>query len=329
MVRLKARGLIDMSSRLRFVTFIHYLVYLLVRLLEETLHRIPESAAFALGRFVGRLVFILFPDRREAALENLTIAFGDEQPQSWIQSTARKSFEHIGLLAVEFFLIRRWDQKKMAEKIILEGRLPYELAMMPGNHGILLLNSHFGCFEVSAATTKFLGIRLNLIATGLKNPFLSQYFMSRAGGEEATGIRFFPHKGSVMALISSLHAGEMVACLADQRGDVERGVLVNFFGKPAPANEIFARFAIEGNAVVLPLCTIRRDDGRYQSIFGEHIHLKLTGNEREDLIAVSQQFHNQFEEWLRLKPEQGFWLQRKWRRKRSRRRRRRAANNGK
>lgn len=309
-----------MQMRLRYETFVHYFIFLFVRLLEEVLNLIPDRAGLALGRFLGRVVYVLFPDRRAAAIENLSIAFGSERSREWIYRTARKSFEHVGLLAAEFFLIRRWSEEKMADRIIVEGQLPYNLAMMPGNHGILLLNSHFGCFEVSAATVTFLGIRVNLIATGLKNPFLSQYFSNRAGGESKTGIKFFPHKGSVKELIHRLRGGEMLACLADQRGDTERGVFVDFFGTKAPANEIFAKFAIDGEAVVLPLCTFRRDDGLYQSVFGEQIKLKLTGDERTDLTTISQQFHDKFEEWLRMKPEQGFWLQRKWRRKPSRRR---------
>lgn len=298
--------------------FLDYSVFLLVRTLEEVLNLLHEKAAFSFGRFVGRLIYILVPDRREAAIENLIIAFGREKTPAWIRRTALKSFEHVGQLAVEFMCIRRWPEKKMEEKIVVKGRLPFNLAMMPGNHGIVLLNSHFGCFEVSAATIKFLGIRLNLIATGLKNPFLSRYFATRAG--EDTGITFFPHKGSVKELISRLLQGEMMACLADQRGDPERGVFVDFFGVPAPANEVFARMAIDGNAYILPLCTYRLEDGRYESVFGDIIHLELTGDRHADLIAVSQQFHNLFEQWLRMYPEQGFWLQRKWKRKPSRRR---------
>ncbi|MDQ7781295.1 MAG: hypothetical protein RDU20_00355 [Desulfomonilaceae bacterium] len=313
--------------RLHYGIFVAYLVYLLVRLLEEVLNLIPEKAVFAFARFVGRTVYVLFSDRRAGAVENLTIAFGSERSKEWIALTARKSFEHVGLLAAEFFLIRRWTQKDMAERIVLEGKLPYDLAMMPGNDGILLLNSHFGCFEVSAATTKFLGMRLNLIATPLKNPFLSRYFETRAGGAEDTGIHFHPHKGSAKTLIDLMRGGHMVACLADQRGDVERGVMVDFFGTKAPANEIFAKFAIDGRARVLPLCTIRMEDGRYKSIFGEDIRFTVTGDQRTDLITVSQLFHNQFEQWLRMKPEQGFWLQRKWRRKPRRKRSRKKLNN--
>jgi Kdo2-lipid IVA lauroyltransferase/acyltransferase len=312
----------DKKRQLKFSLIIDYSIYLLVRFLEEILNLLPERRALAFGRFIGRLVWVLLPDRREAALENLTIAFGREHGPEWIVRTARKSFEHVGLLAVEFFRIRRWSQKEMAERIVIEGRLPHNLAMMPGNDGICLLNSHFGCFEVSAATVKFLGIRLNVIVTGLKNPFLSRYFFSRAGKE--TGIKTFPHKGIVKDMIQFLHDGEMVAFLADQRGDPERGVFVDFFGTQAPANEVFAKIAIDGEARILPLCTYRREDGRYQSIFGEEIHIQLTGNQRLDLATVSQQFHDLFEQWLRIAPEQGFWLQRKWRRKPSRRRSRRS-----
>lgn len=307
-----------MRPQLKFTLFLDYIVYLLVRLLEEILNVIPEKVGFALGRFVGRLIWILFPDRRHAAIENLTIAFGREQPSKWIMRTARRSFEHVGQVATEFFLIRRWSHEKLARRIAIEGRLPYNLALMPGNEGIVLLNSHFGCFEVSAATVKFLGFRTNLVMTGLKNPFLSRYFYTRAG--ENSGIKTFPHKGIVKEMIRRLRSGEMLACLADQRGDAERGIFVDFFGTTAPANEVFARMAVEGEARILPLCTYRRKDGTYRSIFGEEIKLQVTGNPVEDLTRVSQQFHDQFEAWLRLDPEQGFWLQRKWRRKPSRRR---------
>ena len=304
-----------MQRPLTFKLIVDYFLYLLVRLVDEAFNALPERAALATGRFFGRVAFVVLPDRRAAALENLTIAFGKEQSRRWIFRTARKSFEHVGMLAVEFLRIRRWTQEEMAKRIIIEGAQSYNLAMLPGNHGICLLNSHFGCFEVSAATVKFLGMRLNLIQTGLKNPFISRYFFTRAGKD--TGIKTYPHKGVVKQLLQCLSNGEMVAFLADQRGDAERGIFVDFFGAKAPANEVFARMAIDGEARILPLCTYRRGDGAYQSIFEDEIRITLTGDRKQDLTLVSQQFHDLFERWLRQHPEQGFWVHRKWRRKRS------------
>lgn len=312
-----------MGTDVKFKFFVDYAVFLLVRFTEILLGIMPERAAMCLGKVSGRLVYVLFSDRRKAAVENLTMAFGRERSRDWIVRTARASLEHLGLLTVEFFRIRKWTEKDCDERIIIDGKLPYDLIMMPGQHGICLLASHFGCFEVSAATTKFLGIKTNLIVTGLKNPFLSRYFFSRGGGtDEKTGIKTYPHKGVAKKMIDALKQYEMLAFLGDQRGDAERGIFVDFFGSPAPANEIFAKFAIDGEARVIPLCTYRGDEGRYHSVFGEEIRFELSGDPHKDLVTVSQEFHKVFEDWLRMKPEQGFWLQRKWRRKPSRRKRR-------
>ena len=307
-----------MKRQPTFSLFLDYLLYLLVLFLDEVINLIPERSAMAFGRFVGRVVYVVMGDRREAAEENLTIAFGSEKSRVWIKKTARKSLEHIGMLAVEFLRIRRWSQAETIERINIEGAHAFNLTMMPGDHGICLLNSHFGCFEVSAATTKTVGIKLNLIQTGMKNPFLDRYFFSRGGKD--SGVTTYGHKGIVKQMIELLHDGQMVAFLADQRGDPERGIFVDFFGTPAPANEVFARLAIEGNAWVMPLCTFRLENGNYQSVFGEPVRIELTGDPKTDYTRVSQQFHNLFEEWLRAHPEQGFWVHRKWSRKKRKRR---------
>jgi hypothetical protein len=49
--------------------FLDYFVFLFVRLLAESLCIIPEKAAMAFGRFVGRLGYVLVSDRRKAAIE--------------------------------------------------------------------------------------------------------------------------------------------------------------------------------------------------------------------------------------------------------------------
>lgn len=302
---------------------IYYLVYLAVRLLEMVITALPEKRAFAFGRFLGRLGFVTLSDRRNAAYENLRIAFGAEESVAWIRRTARKNFEHLGLLGIEFLLIRRWTVQKMRQRLAIKNEGDFNKLTAPGPRGILLLNSHFGCFEVSAATMKYLGVRTHLIATGLKNPFLSRYMFSRAGAE--SGIKTYPHKGSVHTLIELLKAGQLVAVLADQRGDAERGVFVDFFGSPAPANEVFAKMALESGAAVLPLCTYRTDEGHYESVFFKELRIQPTGDKKRDLVNVSQEFHRLFETWLRMYPEQGFWVHRKWKRAPSRKRKRTSA----
>ena len=300
-----------------FGLIVQYLVYLVVRAIDELICLLPERTALAVGRFFGRLVYVVIPDRRSAAIENLTIAFGKEKSARWIEGTARRSFEHVGMVGVEFFRMRRCTPEEIADKIRIDGRLPYNLALLPGSDGICAVSSHFGYFEAMRAVAQKLGVRGHVIISGLGNPFLSRYVFGRT---EGTPFKPLPAKGVVHDAIHLLQGGELVAFLADQRGDAERGIMVDYFGTPAPANEIFARFVIEGRARILPLRTYRRDDGRFQCTFGEEIPIDLVGDRIKDLTSISQQFHNLFESWLRERPEQGFWLQRKWRRKPSRKR---------
>jgi Kdo2-lipid IVA lauroyltransferase/acyltransferase len=317
------RSIFFMQKSPNFLRMFDFLIFVLVKAFENVINSIPEKWAYAFARFAGRLAYVATPSRRAAAIENLTIAFGSEKSRAWILRTARKSFEHLGLLVVEFLLIRRWTHSDIMSRITLEGRDNFNLAFMPGNHGICLLKSHFGCFEVSAATVKGLGHKLNLIMTPLKNPFLNKYLFDR--GASNPGLTTYPHRGVVKTMIQLLLDGECLAMLADQRGDAERGIFVNFFGTPAPANEVFARFALEGNAWVLPFCTFRVRDGHYKSIFGPHVRIEATGDTKQNLTAVSQQFHEVFEGWLRMHPEQGWWVQHKWRRPPSRHRKKKVA----
>lgn len=301
-----------------FRVFLDYLLYLVVRALDEVFNLLPERAASRTGRFLGRIAYVLLPDRRDAALENLTIAFGREKSKQWIHRMVVKHFEHLGLLLVEFFRVRRWSHQEVVDRLVVEGTATYNPVALPGNHGIVILLSHFGSFEVLPAFARLAGVTMHLMVTPLRNRFLSQYFFTRGG--EDTGMTTVPHRGVVKRLVELLQSGAMVAFLADQRGDAERGVFVDFFGTPAPANEVFARIAMEGRGRVLPVCLYRKDDGRFQVVFEEEIRINPTGDRHQDLVTVSQQFHDVFEKWLRMKPEQGYWIQRKWRRKPSRRR---------
>ncbi len=111
------------------VLFANYMLYIFVRLLEIVLNVLPEPTAFAVGRALGRLVFVLVPDRKEAALDNLSIAFGKEKSREWIRRTALRSFQHVGTIAVEFFRIRRWSEDQMADGGVGEGYPLYVLGI--------------------------------------------------------------------------------------------------------------------------------------------------------------------------------------------------------
>jgi KDO2-lipid IV(A) lauroyltransferase len=312
---------VDRSSAPNIKVFLEYLIYLFFRLFEEAFCMIPrDETALAVGRFFGRLLFLLGSDRARVAMENLTVAFGHERSQREIRAIARKNFEHLGMLSVEFFRIRRWSQEKLADKLILEGDVNFNLAWSPGNQALFYVTAHFGPFEVLAAMSRFLGLRGNLVVTPAPNRFVNERMFFRRGGSES-GLNILPHRGIVSRVIDLLRERQMVVVLADQRGDDTRPVWVDFFGKKVLANGVFPKFAMEGNAQAYPIIAVRTNDGRYRCIFGEEIPIQRTGDREADLTVNSQRFHAVFENWLREHPEQGFWMHRKFKRKKRLRKR--------
>ncbi|MGC8907164.1 MAG: lysophospholipid acyltransferase family protein [Desulfomonilaceae bacterium] len=308
--------------------FWEYVVYLLVRLTEEAFCLLPShDTALKIGRLLGRLMFLLAWDRRKAAIENLQLAFGNEMSPDERRALARKNFEHLGMLAVEFFRIRRWDQKEIAERLVITGKENFDLAWAPGKHGIFYVAAHYGSFEVLAAVSKFLGLRGNLIVTKAPNRFVNERMLFRRGGDES-GLSILPHTGIVKHVINALQDGEMAVVLADQRGDDTRPVWVDFFGVKALANAVFAKFALEGKAHTFPVVATRMADGRYLCRFEDEIPIQSTGDYEHDLMVNSQRFHRVFERWLREDPSQGFWMHRKFKRKSRKKRKAQASSAG-
>jgi KDO2-lipid IV(A) lauroyltransferase len=303
----------------RFRDFVDYLMYLLARVLEEAVCLVPGHArSLKLGRFLGRAGFALAGERRTVTIENLTIAFGDEMNPLEIRRLARKSFENLGMMAVEFLRLRRWTQEELNKRLVLRGQRYFNQVFSPGNHGVLQFEAHVGSFEILAAAFRFLGLRGTLIATGLKNRFINRHMIYSRGG--APGLTTVPHRGSVRAMIEVMKSGGMGTALVDQRGDDNRPVWVTFFGRRVLANGIFARFAMDSGAHAIPLLGVRLDDERYLCEYGPPVPIQVSDDFQHDLEVNSQRFHDIVEGWLRRFPEQGFWMHRKFKRKSRKRR---------
>lgn len=296
--------------------YAEYLVYIVFRLIEEAICLISKhERALAVGRFFGRIGYIIAWDRRQVAIENLTIAFSKERSQKEIRLLARKNFEHLGMLGVEFFRLRRWNHEELAERLTINGGRNFQIAWSPGLRGVFYITAHYGSFEVLAAMSRFLGVTINLVVTPSPNRFINRRMIFKRGGD-ASGLRILPHKGIVHRVINALKAGEAVVVLADQRGDDNRPVWVDFFGRKVLANGVFARFATDGDAYSFPIMGLRTNDGKYYCEFGDEIPIQISDNRSNDVMVNSQLFHDIFEQWLREHPEQGFWMHRKFKRKR-------------
>jgi KDO2-lipid IV(A) lauroyltransferase len=291
---------------------IPYIIYLILRVCRFFINLLPEGFALWLGRQLGIVMYYLDWEHRRVALQNLSLAFGQEKSASEIQGIARKTFQNLGMMAVEFFRIPKIDAETFKKRVNIEGLEIYKKAL-EGKKGILLLLSHFGNWELMGLMSKVLENPIAVIARPIKkNRWVDQLVAEVRTG---TGLEVISTDKASRKVIRTLSQNRLVGILIDQRAKRSEGVWVDFFGKKAPSTPALAVLAMRTGAPILPVFMIRNGYGKHRLIIQEPLQLVDTGDVKRDVEDNTQLLHHTLESMIRQYPDQWFWVHRRWERK--------------
>ncbi|MBL0159868.1 MAG: lysophospholipid acyltransferase family protein [Bryobacterales bacterium] len=107
--------------------------------------------------------------------------------------------------------------------------------------------------------------------------------------------------------MAALHRNEAVGILIDQTVTPDRGIFIDFFGRPACVDSAFARLAARTGAAVIPGYALWSDEeSRYILHFDPPV--PITG----DVQADTQAIHARLESAIRRHPAQWLWIHRRW-----------------
>lgn len=265
-----------------------------------------------MGRRLGKIAYCFDLEHRRAALENLHIAFGREKSEREIRSIAKKHFQNLGMMAVEFFRLPHMDVKEFQEKVKIEG-LEICKKAFDNKKGVLLLLSHFGNWELMGLMSKLLGTSIAVVA----RPMKKNKNVNRLVGEirKGTGLEVIPTEKASRKVMRVLSENRMAGILIDQRAKRSEGVSIDFFGKKAPSTPALAVLAMRTGAPVVPVFMVRNGSRRHLLLIQNPLHLANTGNIKKDVETNTQLMNRTLESMIRQYPEQWFWVHRRWERK--------------
>ena len=291
---------------------IAYLLYLLLKGLSFLINLLPEGFALWAGRQFGNMMYTLDLEHRRVAIQNLQVAFGQEKSKEERHAIAKKNFQNLGMMAIEFFRIPGMDLETYKEKVEAEG-VDEALKVLEKNKGALLLLGHFGNWELMALMSKVIKKTILVIAKPIKNnPWLERWFLeSRAG----IGLEVIPPHHAIPKVIQALSENKVVGILFDQRGKRSKGVWADFFGRKVPTTPGLAVMALKSGAPVLPVYMIRNGFQKHRLIVKEPLELIRTGDFHRDIEANTQLFNDTLESIIRQYPDQWLWIHRRWERK--------------
>ena len=127
------------------------------------------------------------------------------------------------------------------------------------------------------------------------------------------GNQVVPKQGSLRRILRLLQDGQDVGLLIDQNTQVQDGVYVPLFGRPASTNSAVAVLALRTSAPVVPgFIYPDQQRGHYVIRFYPPVELTRTGDEDSDIEVNTSQFNRYIEEMVREYPHCWLWGHRRF-----------------
>ncbi|MFO0907741.1 MAG: lysophospholipid acyltransferase family protein [Isosphaeraceae bacterium] len=288
---------------------IDYLVYLAVRWVVAFAQILSVEQSYTLARFMARIFYRLNRRHREVGLENLRLAFGDTYSLAERDQIVRQVYEHFCMMMMEILHIpRKLHPTTWRDRITLVGHEAVLERLIEGGP-LIMLSGHFGNWEMAGYLFGVFGYPPHSVARTLDNPYLDRFLRKF---RERTGQKLIPKNGGYDDMLHVLRTGGVLSFLADQDAG-QRGLYVDFFGRPASTHKAIALLAIEHQAPIVVGYARRIGPGfRYEVGCEDVIHPDdLTGGP-DDVRLLTQRYTAALESVIRRSPEQYLWLHRRW-----------------
>jgi Kdo2-lipid IVA lauroyltransferase/acyltransferase len=287
-----------------------YAVYFLVRTFVCVLQALSFSAACACANGLAWLAYRIDKRHREVARDNLRHAFPHLTSPEQRESLVRAVYRHFCTLLMEIIHVpRRLHTSNWRRHV--QFREPYRLvSTLLSDRPMLLVTGHFGNWELGGYVLGLLGFKSHAIARPLDNPHLDDFLRTF---RERTGQKLLAKKGDFDQMTAILSSHGMLATLADQDAG-QRGLFVDFFGRPASTHKAVALLALE-HRVPLLVIGVRKIGTpiRYEIVLEDVILPEEYEGSRLDAVkAITQRFTSALERIVRSTPEQYFWVHRRW-----------------
>jgi KDO2-lipid IV(A) lauroyltransferase len=286
-----------------------YAAYLLVRLLVCVLQSLPLEIGQAFARGLAWLAYQLDRRHREVALDNLRRAFPGQYTEAQLQQLVRTVYQHFCHVLIEIIhLPRKLHPNNWRRYIQLSNGRAIVESLLAGRP-LLIVTGHYGNWEMAGYALAMLGFKTYAVARPLDNPYLDRFLRQF---RERTGQRLLAKKGELDRLESILQAGGVVCTLADQDAG-QRGLFVDFFGRPASTHKAIALLALE-HRVTLAVAGARKVGEPMQYVIHttDVIPAEDSGAASVTVRTLTQRFTTALERLIRLDPRQYFWLHRRW-----------------
>jgi KDO2-lipid IV(A) lauroyltransferase len=285
------------------------MIYRLMRTIVLVMSYIPLRIGQFLGRMLG-VVFAMIPIKRTAeSLDHIQQSFGNSMSRAEAKKLNRRVIMHFAQMLFEVPHIMKLSPRNLSKYVVFDNEENLLRALEKGK-GVFILTGHFGNWELMAgAMAVRFGAGLAVVARPIDfQPLdlLMNELRSRFGTE------IIMKQRGMRRVLAKIKENKVVGILLDQNVDWYDGVFVKFLGRWACTNKGLALLALRTDTPVIPVFSVREEDGRYRIIFENEIRLIKTGDRTKDVEENTARFTNIIDKYVRAHPDHWFWFHRRW-----------------
>lgn len=239
------------------------------------------------------------------ARHNILLAFPDADA-AWRRRVLFDQWESVGRTFAEFPLMDRIRPSTGRVELVNGERLR-DIAR--NNEPVVFVSGHFSNWEVMPAAIVDSGVNCQMTYRPTNNPYVDRRIKE---SRFRYGVRLFAPKGGDGAkeLLEGLGKGESVALMNDQK--FNRGISAMFFGRPVMTAPGPTRLALRFGVALQPMSVQRIRGARFRVVVHDPIVLEKTGDRTADIAAGVRRVNQFMEERIRERPEEWFWVHRRW-----------------
>jgi Kdo2-lipid IVA lauroyltransferase/acyltransferase len=265
---------------------------------------LPLDYASALGGALARCIGPFLSVSKHAR-RNISRAFPDFS-KTEIARVVVGMWDNLGRLAAEYPHLRKIHVFEPGGRVETHGFEHVERAVATGRR-MIVFSGHIANWEIGMLAGVQHGISVAQIYRAANNPLMDR-MIARFRGDHG---EFIP-KGPIAArrAIKALRRGTNLGLLADQK--MNDGIPVPFFGRAAMTAPALAVLALRFDCDVLPLRVERLDGAHFRVTVFPPLPLPRSGKHHADVAVLMGQVNATLEAWIRDRPEQWFWVHRRW-----------------
>ncbi|MBL9077945.1 MAG: lysophospholipid acyltransferase family protein [Planctomycetes bacterium] len=287
----------------------HLVEYALVRVLLLVVDLLPVRACIFLAHAIGDVIWLVLPGRRRIAVDNILAAGITTEPKA-ARRLARAVFRQFARVVVESLKSDAWFRKHPMQECVAWHVPPEVDALLADPQaGVILASGHLGNWEIAAQVLSHKKPVVG-ITRRMNNPYVDRLMLSRKPRHR---FELTPKRDANLGrLMGALRDGKVLAIMIDQNAK-ERGMLVDFFGRPASSHTAIALLHLLTKApLVFGYCT-ETAPMRFEFRATGPFRFRPTGDKERDVRAILDCLNRELEAAVRACPDEYMWGHRRWR----------------